>query len=133
MGFFAMIALIVFMFMSLVRSGGKPEGFFAIIALIVFVSLATATIQKFLEVRVRLAETHGAGGDRSLVRAIQELREEIAALRQHETEAVLSFDSTLHNLDARMNHLEHYTLGEGLVDRAALAARSPRPVKEHAA
>jgi len=32
-----------------------------------------------------------------------------------------------------MKHLEHYTLGEGLVDRGALAARSPRPIEEHAA
>jgi hypothetical protein len=107
--------------------------FFAMIALIVFMSLLTGTIHKYLEVRVRLAEARGSGGDRNLVRAIQELREEIAALRQNETEAVLSFDSTLHNLDARMKHLEHYTLGEGLVDRAALAARSPRPIEEHAA
>jgi hypothetical protein len=107
--------------------------FFAMIALIVFMSLLTGTIHKYLEVRVRLAEARGSGGDRNLVRAIQELREEIAALRQHETEAVLSFDSTLHNLDARMKHLEHYTLGEGLVDRAALAARSPRPIEEHVA
>ena len=107
--------------------------FFAMIALIVFMSLLTGTIHKYLEVRVRLAEARGSGGDRNLVRAIQELREEIAALRRHETEAVLSFDSTLHNLDARMKHLEHYTLGEGLVDRGALAARSPRPIEEHAA
>jgi hypothetical protein len=109
------------------------DGFFLMIVIIVFLSLTTGTIHKYLDHRVRMAEARGTGGDRNLVRAIQELREEIAALRKQETEAVLSFDSTLQNLGARMQHLEHYTLGDGAMDRAALEARSRRPVEERAA
>jgi hypothetical protein len=109
------------------------DGFFLMIMIIVFISVSAGTIQKYLDHRVRMAEARGTGGDRNLVRAIQELREEIAALRKQETEAVLSFDTTLNNLDARMRHLEHYTLGDGAVDRAALEARARRPVEERAA
>ena len=90
------------------------------------------TVRYYLDWRMRMLDRQG-GGDRSVLGAIQELRAEIAALKQHETEAVLSFDSTLQNLGARMQHLEHYTLGDGAVDRAALAARAPRPVGERAA
>src|SRR5438046_3036982 len=103
------------------------------VVMIVFISMANGTIRKYLEYRVRMAEARGTGGDRNLVRAIQELRAEIAALKQHEAEAVLSFDSTLQTLDARVKHLEHYTLGDGAGDRAALAARGPRPVEERTA
>jgi len=106
---------------------------FVMVVMIVFISMANGTIRKYLEYRVRMAEARGTGGDRNLVRAIQELREEISALRKQETEAVLSFDSTLQNLGARMQHLEHYTLGDGAVDRAALDARARRPVEERAA
>ncbi len=56
--------------------------------------------------------------DMDVLKAVEELRGEIAALRQHETEAVLSFDSTLQTLDARVQHLE----------RAALEAGSPERV-----
>jgi hypothetical protein len=108
-------------------------GLAEMVVTIVFLSLTTGTIHKFLDHRVRLAEARGSGGDRNLVRAIQELREEIAALRKQETEAVLSFDSTLQNLGARMQHLEHYTLGDGAVDRAAIEARARRPVEERVA
>ena len=106
-------------------------GLFEMVFYIVLISLMAGTVHKYLDHRVRMAEARGSGGDRNLVKAIQELREEIASLRKQETEAVLSFDTTLHNLDARMRHLEHYTLGDGAVDRAALEAR--RPVEERAA
>jgi hypothetical protein len=108
-------------------------GLAEMVVAIVFLSLTTGTIHKYLDHRVRLAEARGTGGDRNLVRAIQELREEIAALRKQETEAVLSFDSTLQNLGARMQHLEHYTLGDGAADRAALATRARRPMEERVA
>ena len=109
------------------------DGIFLMVVMIVFISVTAGTIHKYLDHRVRMAEARGTGGDRNLVRAIQELREEVAALRKQETEAVLSFDSTLQNLGARMQHLEHYTLGDGAADRAALAARGSRAVEERAA
>ena len=109
------------------------DNFFLMVVMIVFICVANGTIRRFLDYRVRMAESRGTGGDRNLVRAIQDLREEIAALRKQETEAVLSFDSTLQNLGARMQHLEHYTLGDGAMDRAALDARARRPVEERVA
>jgi hypothetical protein len=67
-----------------------------------------------------------SGGDRSVLGAIQELRAEIAALKKHETEAVLSFDSTLQTLDARVKHLERQALAEGGGERISLAAGATR-------
>lgn len=78
---------------------------------IVGVAQAGRTIRYYLDWRMRMAERQLAGGDPGLVQAVQELRAEIAALRQHEAEAVLSFDSTLQTLDARMKHLEARALG----------------------
>ena len=60
----------------------------------------------------------GRGVDRSVMQAIEELRAEVAALKQHEAEVVLSFDSTLQNVDARLKHMERKSLGAGGVESA---------------
>ena len=91
------------------------------------------TVRYYLDYRMRMAERQPGIGDQNVLRAIQELRAEIAALKQHETEAVLSFDSTLQTLDARVKHLEQFTLGSGVIDQAALAGRGARPVEERVA
>ena len=75
----------------------------ALVIAIVGIVQAGRTIRYYLDWRMRLAERQLGGKDPSLVKAIQELQAEIAALRHHEAEAVLSFDLTLHALDARMN------------------------------
>jgi hypothetical protein len=83
------------------------------------------TVRYYLEWRMRMLGGQG-GSDRSVLGAIQELRAEIAALKKHETEAVLSFDSTLQTLDARVKHLERGALGDGAVGRTSLSAGEAR-------
>jgi hypothetical protein len=97
---------------------------------IVFLGTATGTLHKYMDVRLRLAERQSRGGDRSVLQAIEELRAEIAALRQHESDAILSFDSTLHTLDARLKNVERQALGEGAAPSASLDAAAPRPEPE---
>jgi hypothetical protein len=82
------------------------------------------TARYYLDWRMRMLDRQG--GDRSGLGPIEELRAEIAALKKHETEAVLSFDSTLQTLDARVKHLERGALGDGAVGRTSLSAGEAR-------
>jgi|RhiMethySRZTD1v2_1073278.scaffolds.fasta_scaffold2710204_2 hypothetical protein len=91
---------------------------------IVFLGVTAGTIHKYLDMKAAIARTQG-GGDKSVLRAIEALRAEIAALKQHESEAVLSFDSTLQSLDSRLKHVERRALGEGVpASTAPLPRRS---------
>ena len=99
-----------------------------IVAIVALKQMAN-TVRYYLDWRMRMLDQQG-GGDRSVLGAIQELRAEIAALKQHETEAVLSFDSTLQSLDARLKHLERQSLGEGTGERIPLTAGATRPPVE---
>src|SRR5437773_2540469 len=94
-----------------------PLGGMAMIIAIVGFKQAGQTIRHYLDWRMRMAERQFGSGDRNLPQVIQELRAEIAALKQHEAEAVLSFDSTLQTLDARVKHLERRALSEGTAGR----------------
>jgi hypothetical protein len=97
---------------------------------IVAVKQVSNTVQHYLEWRMRMAERQSGIGGRSGLQVIEELRAEIAALKQHEAEAVLSFDSTLQTLDARVKHLERRALGEGAPEHVPVAA--PLPAEEPA-
>ena len=99
-----------------------------IVAIVALKQMAN-TVRYYLDWRMRMLDRQG-GGDRSVLGAIQELRAEIAALKQHETEAVLSFDSTLQSLNDRMKHLERQSLGEGTGERIPLTAGATRPPVE---
>ena len=90
-----------------------PLGAFAMVLGIVGFDTLGKTIRHYLDWRMRMAERQPGIADGNLLHAIQELRAEVAALKQHEAEAVLSFDSTLQTLDARVKHLERRTLGQG--------------------
>src|SRR5438067_1472784 len=92
------------------------------VVMIAFIVKGNETIRRYLEYRVRMAEARGIGGDRNVVQAIQELRAEVSALKQHEAEAVLSFDSTLQTLDARVKHLERRALSQGAGERTPVGA-----------
>jgi hypothetical protein len=87
---------------------------------------AAKTVRYYLDWRMRMTERELGGRDQSLAQMIAQLRAEIAALKQHEAEAILSFDSTLQTLDARLKHLEQTALGDGGAERAALGAAAPR-------
>src|SRR5260370_40510546 len=93
---------------------------------IVFLSMATGTIHKYMDYRMRLAERQTKTGDRSVLQAIESLRAEMAALKRHETDAILSFDSTLQTLDARVKHLERRAISEGDAAHTALGAGEAR-------
>jgi hypothetical protein len=97
---------------------------FEFVILIVLLSMAKGTIHKYLDYRMRIVERGVGGGDRSL------LRIEMAALKQRETEAILSFDSTLHTLDARLKHLERAALEAGSAARPLLSVPDARSVEE---
>jgi len=92
---------------------------------IVAVKQVSNTVHYYLDWRMRMAERQSGVGDRSALPVIQELRAEIAALKQHEAEAVLSFDSTLQTLEARVKHLERRSLDEGAPERVPVAASLP--------
>jgi hypothetical protein len=109
------------------------DGLVIMVLGIVFLGTATGTLHKYMDYRVQLAERLGTGaerrqgGDRSVLKAIEELRAEIAALRQHESDAILSFDSTLHTLDARLKHVERQALGEGMASSPGPGPAAARP------
>jgi hypothetical protein len=79
------------------------------------------TICYYLDWRLRMAERLSGIGDCSLLPAIQELRAEIAALKGPETDAVLSFDSTLQTMNTRLQHLERRALEEGSEGKVIVA------------
>jgi hypothetical protein len=105
---------------------------FSMVVAIVFLSLVAGTVHKYLDTRVGIARAQGGTGDKNVLRAVEALRAEIAALKQHESDAVLSFDSTLQTLDARVKHLEQRALGEGTAARAVPAPPTPAAVEEPA-
>jgi hypothetical protein len=90
-----------------------PLASFAMVVGIVGLVQAGKTVRHYLDWRLRMVDRQSGVGDGSVLRAIQELRAEIAALKQHESEAVLSFDSTLQTMNARLQHLERRALAGG--------------------
>jgi hypothetical protein len=102
-------------------------GPFEMVVMIVFIGTIGAIAQKYLDHRAR----HGQSANQSVQRLIQEVRAEMAALRQQTSEAVLSFDSTLQTLDARLKHVERRALGEGTAERPRLAG-APSSAEEPA-
>src|SRR5260370_1287075 len=98
---------------------------FVMVLGIVGVVQGSKALRYYLDWRMQMAERQFGTGDRSVLGAIQELRAEIAAIKQHETEAVLSFDSTLQTLDARVKHLERQALSEGAAERTPPANPAP--------
>jgi hypothetical protein len=102
-----------------------PLGAFAMVLGIVGLDTLGKTVRHYLDWRMRMAERQPGIGDRTVLQAIAEMRAEIAALKQHEAEAVLSFDSTLQTLDARVKHLERQALTAGAAPRAPVGAAVP--------
>ena len=99
---------------------------------IVFLGTTTGTIHKYLDHRLHMADRRSRAGDRTVLQAIEELRAEMAAMKRHETDAILTFDSTLQSLDARLNHLERLALGSGATERSSLSAAPGRPMAQPA-
>jgi hypothetical protein len=110
--------------------GGDLAGILAVGApfitavLIVGFVQAGKTVRYYLDWRMKMAERQTVGSP-SVLGAIQELRAEIAALRKHEADAVLSFDTTLQTMEARLKHLEGRALGEGTAERLSPAVAAP--------
>jgi hypothetical protein len=98
---------------------------FVMVVAIVGLVQAGRTVRHYLDWRMRMAERLSDRGNQTVKSAIQELQAEIAALKQRETEAVLSFDTTLERLAARMNRLEQRAVADGAAERAPLGAGAP--------
>jgi hypothetical protein len=99
-----------------------PLGAFVMVLGIVGLDALGKTIRHYLDWRLRMAERQSGIGDRNVLQVMQELRAEVSALKQHEAEAVLSFDSTLQTLDARVKHLERRALSQGAGERTPVGA-----------
>jgi hypothetical protein len=87
---------------------------------------AGRTVRHYVDWRMRLAERQLERGSPSMRAAIEELRAEIASLKQRETEAVFSFDSSLERLEGRMNRLEQRAMPDGVGERSPLGAGTQR-------
>src|SRR5437667_9628913 len=107
-------------------------GFGEVIVAVFGIAATAGTLCCYLVMRADVLKRHGTGAERGTQQAIEALRQEIAALRRHESEAVLSFDSTLQTLDARLKHLEQRALGEGTREQIAARTASGTPIEEPA-
>jgi hypothetical protein len=103
-------------------------GFGEMIVAVIGIAATAGTICCYLVMRADVAKRGVSDGGSGVQRALEELRAEIAALRRQEAEAVLSFDSTLQTLDARVKHLEQGALGRGTAPSTPLVAGSARAV-----
>jgi hypothetical protein len=70
--------------------------------------VAMETVKKIV-----IARMHAVGGDSTSWEALNQLQEEVRQLRQATQDGVLSFDSTLQRIEARLQHLEQRALGTG--------------------
>ena len=81
--------------------------------------VAMETVKKIV-----IARMHAVGGDSTSREALNQLREEVRQLRQATQDGVLSFDSTLQRMEARLQHVEQRTLGAGAAASSLGAAAS---------
>jgi hypothetical protein len=70
-----------------------------VVAFIVLVTAVTGTIKEVAAKRNKKA-------DKALLEEMRGLREEVARVRQQHADTVLSFDTTVHRLEQRVQHLE---------------------------
>jgi hypothetical protein len=97
-------------------------GFGEVLVAIAGMGATATTLIVYLVMRAEVAKRQVHGVPAGVQQAIEALRAEIAALKQHETEAVLSFDTTLQRLDARVQHLEQRALSHHEPEPASLGA-----------
>jgi hypothetical protein len=107
-----------------------PLASFGMVVAIVGIVQAGRTVRYYLDWRMRMMDRQSGIRDRNVLQAVEELRAEIAGLRRHEAEAILSFDSTLQMMDARLKHLERRAVGETAQDRPLLAGSAAPGVVE---
>src|SRR5437899_10381844 len=91
---------------------------FLMVVTIVGLVQAGRTARHYMDWRMRLAERQLERGSPSMRAAFEELRAELAALKQRETEAGFSFDSSLERLEARRKHPEKRALPDGAAQRS---------------
>jgi hypothetical protein len=109
-----------------------PFAPFVMVVAIVAVKTFEKVARHYMDWRLEMARRVGAGDEASLAATLQALRAEIAALKRHESEVILTFDSTLQTLDARLKNLEARALGAGPAERTPLSAE-PLPAREEMA
>jgi hypothetical protein len=104
-------------------------GFGEVIVAVTGIGATAVTLIVYMVMRADIIKRHGRGADAGVHQAIQELRAEMAALKQTDAQAVLTFDSTLQTLDARLRHLEQRVLEPGTSGRVSLGAGGEAPVR----
>jgi len=109
-----------------------PLAPFLMVVAIVTVKTFEKVARHYMDWRLEMARRVGAGDEASLAATLQALRAEIAALKRHESEVILTFDSTLQTLDARLKNVEARALGAGPAERPSLSAE-PLPAREEMA
>jgi hypothetical protein len=105
-------------------------GFGEVIVAVMGIAATAGTLCCYLVMRADVAKRGVSDVGSGVQRALEELRTEIASLRRQEAEAVLSFDSTLQTLHARVKHLEQQALPPGAGRTTPLEARTARPASE---
>jgi hypothetical protein len=101
-----------------------PFAPFAMVVAIVGLKTLGRVAHHYLDWRLEMTRRLGGADEAHLVATIQALRAEVAALKHHEAETILTFDSTLQRLDDRLKHLETRALGGANTARAPLGAES---------
>jgi hypothetical protein len=107
-----------------------PFAPFAMVVAIVGLKTLGKVAHHYLDWRLEMTRRTGGADEATLLANIQALRSEVAALKQHEAETILTFDSTLQRLDDRLKHLETRALDGATTPRATLGAESHSAIKE---
>jgi hypothetical protein len=103
--------------------------FGTMVVLLVLISSITKVVKTYIE------KQHSSQyGSAALRDALREVRAEMAELRQTRSDVVLSFESTVQRLEARVQHLERCALEPGVATSSLphVAPRAPfaTPVQE---
>jgi glucose-6-phosphate isomerase len=110
-----------------------PFAPFVMVVAIVAVTTLGKVARHYMDWRLEMARRLGTGDEANLTATLQALRAEIAALKQRESEVILTFDSTLQRLDDRLKHLEARSLGASTAARPLIGAEPPAAREETAA
>lgn len=100
-------------------------GIFEMIVAIVLITTVGSAVEQHLKNQRR-----SRSGDTGVEEALRRIRDEMAEVRRSTTDVVLSFESTLQRLEARVQHLERTALGGAAGQSAISAGGVPAPASQ---
>ena len=98
---------------------------FVLVIAIVALVQAGRTARHWMDWRMRVTEQRLERGSPTVRAAIEELRGELAALKQRETDAIFTFDASLERMESRMQRLEQRVLAASGSQPTSLGAGEP--------